>query len=134
LIDFLSKQVLKINFVCFSIYFFVYFFVDFDISCNALICIQNLKKNKNKNKNKLSTKTKKTKLKQIVSRFIVDLDWTSSRNSFTKFYNFVTKSFRDFELLARSSSSNIINFYFIFVRVSLTYTSIENRKRENIYK
>ncbi len=106
------------------------------MSCNALTCIQNSKKNKNKNKNKnkMLTKTKKIKLKQVIFKFIVNLDLTNLKNSFAKFYNFATKSLRDSKLLTRSLNNNIISFFFTFVRALFAYTSIENKERENAYK
>jgi len=82
----------------------------------------------------LSTKTKKTELKQIVFESVADLNKTNSKFFFAEFYNSATKFFRNSELSAELSDNNIISFYFISVRALLTYTSIENRKRENIYK
>jgi len=135
LIDLLLKRVLTISiFVCSLTHFFIYFFIYFDMSCNALTCIQDSKKNKNENKNKLLTKTKKTKLRQIVSKFIIDLNWTNFKDSFAKFYDFATRSFHNFELLARSLNNNVINFFFTFVRTSFVYTFIKNKEREDAYK
>ncbi len=90
----------------------------FDI---LLIYIQNLKQNKNKNKNRLLIKTKKTELKQIVSKFVVDLNRTNSKKKFAKFYNFATKSFSNSKLSTKLLDKNIISFYFDFVCVSLVY-------------
>jgi len=92
------------------------------------------KKNRNENENKLSTKTKKIELRQVVSRFVVDLNSTSSKDFFVEFYDFAIKSLCDFESLARLLDNNIISFYFIFVCALLTYTFIKNRKREDAYR
>ncbi len=77
-----------------------------------LICIQNLKQNKNENENELLIKTKKTKLKQTVFRFVVDLDKTNLIFFFAKFYNFTTKSLINFKLLTKLLNKNIISFLF----------------------
>ena len=77
---------------------------------------------------------KKTKSKQIVFEFIANLNKTSSKNSFAKFYNFAIKFLRNSKLSTRSLNDNVINFSFIFVRASLTYISIKNEERENAYK
>jgi len=104
------------------------------MSCSALIYIQNSKKNKNKNKNKLSIEIEKTESKQIVFESVADLNKTSSRNFFAEFYDSATKFLCNSELPTESSDKNIISFYFIFARASLTNISIEDKKRENIYK
>jgi len=91
-------------------------------------------KKKNENKNELLTKTKKTKLRQIVSKFVVDLNLTSLKDSFAKFYNFAIKSLYNFKLLTRSLNNNVINFSFIFVRALFAHTSIKNKERKNVYK
>jgi len=102
--------------------------------CNILICIQDSKKNKNKNKNKLLTKTKKIELKQIVFKFIINLDYISLRNSFARFYNLATKSLRNSKLLTILLSNNIINFSFTFVCALLTYIFIKDKEHKDIYK
>ncbi len=131
LIDFLFERMLKISIF---VYFLTHFFVYFNVSCNALTCIQNSKKNKNENENRLSIKMKKTKLKQIVFEFIVDLNKTSSKDFFARFYNFAIKFFRNSKLSTRSSNNNVINFHFIFVRTSLTYIFLKNKECEDAYK
>jgi len=75
LIDLLLERVLIVSiFVCFSTHFSIYLFVYFNVSYNALTCIQDSKKNKNKNKNELLTKTKNIELRQIVFRFVINLN------------------------------------------------------------
>ncbi len=131
LIDFLFEQILKISiFACFSTHFFVYF----DVSCNALTCIQNSKKNKDKNKNKSLIKIKKIKLRQIVFELVANLDKTSLRNSFAKFYNFGIKFLRNFKLSTRLLNNNVISCHFTFVRALLTYIFLKNKERKNAYK
>ncbi len=66
-------------------------------------------------------KIKKIKLRQIVSRFVVNLNRTNLRDSFAKFYNFATKSFSNFKLLTRLLDKNIISFYFNFVCILFAY-------------
>lgn len=131
LIDLLFERVLKVSiFVYFSTHFLVYF----DVSCNALTCIQDSKKNENKNENESSMKMKKTKLRQVAFEFIANLDKTSLRDSFAKFYDFATKSLRDFELSTRLSNDNVISFHFTFVRASLTHIFLEDEEREDAYE
>jgi len=78
-----------------------------------LTCFQNLKQNKNKNKNELLIKIKKIKMKQIVFKFIVNLDKTSLKNFFAKFFDFATKSLINFKLSTRLLNKNIISFILI---------------------
>jgi len=116
------------------VYFSTHFFVYFNVSYNALTCIQDSKKNKNKNENKSSIKIKKTKSKQIVFRLVANLDKTSSKNSFAKFYDLAIEFLRNFKLLTKSLNDNVISFHFIFVRASFTYIFLKNEERENAYK
>jgi len=82
----------------------------------------------------LSIKIKKIKSRQIVFKSVADLDKTNSKKFFAKFYNSAAKSFCNSKLSTKLSDKNIINFYFIFARISLTNISIKNKKHENIYK
>jgi len=116
------------------VYFLTHFFIYFNVSYNALTCIQDSNKNKNKNENKLSIKIKKIKLKQVVFKFIANLNKISLKFFFAKFYNFAIKSLCNFELLTRLSNNNVINFYFTFVCASLTYIFLKNKEREDVYR
>jgi len=71
-----------------------------------------LKQNKNKNKNKLLIKIKKTKLKQIVFKFIINLNKISLKDSLAKFYNFIIRSFSNSKLSTKLLDKNIISFLF----------------------
>jgi hypothetical protein len=77
---------------------------------------------------------KKTKLKQVVFELVANLDKTNLKNSFAKFYNFAIKFLRNFKLSTKLSNNNVINFYFIFVRISLIYIFLKNKEREDAYK
>ena len=78
-------------------------------------------------------KMKKTKSRQIAFELVANLDKTSLRDSFAKFYDLATKSLRDFELSTRSSNDNVISFHFTFVRASLTYIFLKDEEREDAY-
>jgi len=82
----------------------------------------------------LSIKIKKTKSKQVVFEFIVNLNKTSLKNSFARFYDLAIKFFRNSKLSTRLSSNNVINFHFIFVRASFIHIFLKNEKRKNTYK
>ena len=77
---------------------------------------------------------KKTKLRQIAFELIANLDRTSSRDFFARFYDFAIKSLRDSKLSTRSLDDNVINFHFTFVRASLTHIFLEDEEREDAYK
>ena len=77
---------------------------------------------------------KKTKSRQIVFELVANLNKTSSKNSFAKFYNFAIKFLRNSKLSTRSSSNNVINFHFTFVRASFTHIFLKNKECENAYK
>jgi len=94
-----------------------------------------LKQNRNKNKNKLLIETKKTKLKQIVFEFAINLDWTSLEDFFAKFYNSKIEFLCNFKLSTRLLNKNIISFYFYFARVLFAYIFfLKDRKCESVYK
>jgi len=69
----------------------------------------------------LLIKIKKTKLKQIVSKLVINLNRISLKDSFAKFYNFAIKSFSNSKLLTKLLDKNIIYFYFYFVCILLIY-------------
>jgi len=82
----------------------------------------------------LLTKTKKIKLKQIIFKFVINLNKISLRDFFAKFYNFATKSFSNSKLLTKLLNKNIINFYFYFVYTLLAYIFLKNKKYKDIYR
>jgi len=82
----------------------------------------------------LLIKTKKTKLKQIVFKFVINLNKTNFKDFFAKSYNFAIKSFSNFELLTKLLNKNIISFYFNFFYFLFVYIFLEDKKYKNIYK
>ena len=77
---------------------------------------------------------KKIKLRQVIFKFVANLNRTNLKKQIAKFYNFATKFLRNFKLLTKSLNNNVISFYFIFVCASLTYIFLKNKERENAYK
>ena len=80
-----------------------------------------MKLNRDKNKNKLLIKTKKIELKQIISKFVVNLNRTNLKDFFTKFYNFAIKSLSNFKLSTKFLDRNIISYYFNFFCALFVY-------------
>jgi len=89
-----------------------------------------LKQNKNKNKNKLLIKIKKIKLKQIVFKFIINLNRTNSKDFFTKFYNFAIESLINFKLSKKLLNKNIINFILISFALCLLIFFLKKKNRK----
>ncbi len=79
-------------------------------------------------------KTKKIKLRQIVFKFIIDLNWTNLKDFFAKFYNSKIEFFCNFELLTKLLNKNIINFYFYFVCALFAYIFLKNKEYKDTYR
>ncbi len=77
---------------------------------------------------------KKIKLRQVVFELVANLNRTSSRNSFAKFYDLAIKFLRNSKFSTKLSNDNVINFYITFVRASFTHIFLKNKERENAYK